>query len=294
MSALGLLNGALVWGLIWYPMRILQDNGISAELTSLLIYLMALVFGSAAFGSAYREFGSHTRALLLIGFSAGWANLAYGLAVVHGEVMRVLLLFYLAPLWTVILARVLLGEVLTRYGYVVIGLSLAGALTMLKEPGVIFPIPQNAAEWLGLSAGVAFAWTNVLARQYADVSLAAKAIAVWWGVTLLAAAVVALNFAQIEILSDATPQHWIWLGVMGLAVWLATLTVQYGLRGLPASQAIVILLFELVVAAISSYFLAAESLSAREWAGAAMIIAASLFSGKLDAKVDRNDAAKAA
>lgn len=275
-------------------MRILQDDGISAELTSLLIYLLALALGSIVFASAYRDFRGHARALALIGFSAGWANLAYGLAVVHGEVMRVLLLFYLAPLWTVILARLLLGEVLTRYGYVVIGLSLAGALTMLKEPGVMFPIPQNAAEWLGLSAGLAFAWTNVLARQHADVPLAAKSIAVWWGVTLLAAAVVALNPGQSAVLFDATPQHWIWLTVMGLAVWLATMTVQYGLRGLSANQAIVILLFELVVAAVSSYFLADETLTAREWAGAAMIIAASLFSGKLDAKVERNDTAKAA
>lgn len=265
-------------------MRILQDGGISAELTSLLIYVVALVLGSLVFASAYRDFRGHTRALALIGFSAGWANLAYGLAVVHGEVMRVLLLFYLAPLWTVILARLLLGEVLTRYGYVVIGLSLAGALTMLKQPGEIFPIPQNAAEWLGLSAGLAFAWTNVLARQHANLPLAAKSIAVWWGVALLAAAVVVLNPGQGDALLGATPQHWVWLAVMGVAVWLATLTVQYGLRGLPANQAIVILLFELVVAAASSYFLADESLSTREWAGAAMIVAASLFSGKLDAK----------
>lgn len=286
LSALGLLNGALVWGLIWYPMRILQDAGISAELTSLLIYLLALALGSVAFASAYRDFRSHARALVLLGFSAGWANLAYGLAVVHGEVMRVLLLFYLAPLWTVILARLLLGEVLTRYGYLVIGLSLAGALTMLKEPAVIFPVPQNAAEWLGLSAGLAFAWTNVLARQHANLPLAAKSIAVWWGVALLAAAAVALNPAQSAVLSGATPQHWTWLAVMGFAVWLATLTVQYGLRGLPANQAIVILLFELVVAALSSYFLANESLSTREWLGAAMIVAASLFSGKLEAKPD--------
>jgi drug/metabolite transporter (DMT)-like permease len=42
--------------------------------------------------------------LLLIALVAGGCNLGYVLATVHGEVMRVLLLFYLAPLWTVLLA----------------------------------------------------------------------------------------------------------------------------------------------------------------------------------------------
>lgn len=251
-------------------------------MTSLLIYLLALLLGSVFFARSYADLRQHRKALLLIGFSAGWANLAYGLAVVHGEVMRVLLLFYLAPLWTVLLARLLLGEVLTRYGYGVIALSLTGALTMLKQPGIFFPIPQNRAEWLGLSAGLAFAWTNVLARQYASLSLRSKSLAVWIGVAALSAVAVSVQPSQVSDLATVGQLDWLLVVTLGLAVWFATLTVQYGLREIPSSQAIVILLFELVVAAISSYWLADESLTPQEWIGAAMIIAASLFSGKLD------------
>ncbi|MDP2784248.1 MAG: EamA family transporter, partial [Sulfurimicrobium sp.] len=65
-----------------------------------------------------------------------------------------------------------------------------------------------------------------------------------------------------------------------------TLTVQYGLSHTPANQAIVIFLFELVVAAISSYFLAGELMTMQEWLGGAMIVAASLFSGKLEQQHD--------
>lgn len=42
--------------------------------------------------------------------------------------MRVMLLFYLAPLWTVILSRLLLGEVLTPAGVGVMLLSFGGAM----------------------------------------------------------------------------------------------------------------------------------------------------------------------
>jgi drug/metabolite transporter (DMT)-like permease len=47
---------------------------------------------------------------------------------------------------------------------------------------------------------------------------------------------------------------------------------------------VVILLFELVVAAISSQWLAGEMMGPREWVGGAMIVAATLFSMKLEHK----------
>ena len=74
-----------------------------------------------------------------------------------------------------------------------------------------------------------------------------------------------------------------WLLVAGitLALMLATFTVQYGLAHVPANRAVVILLSELVVAALSSRWLAGEIMDAREWIGGAMIVAATLFSMRL-------------
>ena len=43
-------------------------------------------------------------------------------------------------------------------------------------------------------------------------------------------------------------------------------------------------LFELVVAAFASYFLANEAMGLREWFGALLIVSASLLSGKLYAE----------
>ena len=131
--ALALLTGATVWGIIWYPYRALQAAGVSAELASAATYAIALVAGLPI---ALR--GRHslrpTPPLLWIGLAAGWSNVGFVLAVVYGEVVRVTLLFYLAPLWTVLLSFLLLGERLDRHGVVVVALSLAGAVTMLWTP----------------------------------------------------------------------------------------------------------------------------------------------------------------
>ena len=131
LAVLGLLSGAVTWGLIWYPFRILEQAGVSGELSSFLTFLFALVAGGLIFSGSWRRLRRAPTILVWIGLSAGWANLAYVLAVIHGEVMRVLLLFYLAPFWTVIFARVLLAERLNGAGWLVMGLSLSGAVVML-------------------------------------------------------------------------------------------------------------------------------------------------------------------
>jgi drug/metabolite transporter (DMT)-like permease len=60
------------------------------------------------------------------------------------------------------------------------------------------------------------------------------------------------------------------------------LALQYGLSRMAANRAIVILLFELVVASVAAYFLAGETLAPRDWIGGAFIVAASVASGWLE------------
>ena len=79
-----LLTGAIVWGLIWFPFRALQEAGISGETASLVTYFLSLVAGLIVIRGAFREIRQAPLILLWIGLSAGWTNLAYVLAVIHG------------------------------------------------------------------------------------------------------------------------------------------------------------------------------------------------------------------
>ncbi len=282
LAVSGLLSGAVVWGLIWYPYRLLAEAGISGSLSSLLTYIIALALGLMFFHGAFGQLRRSGWLPILIGISAGWTNLAYVLAVIDGEIMRVLLLFYLSPFWTVILAHLLLREKTILAGYGVMVLSLTGAVVMLWRPEFGLPLPQNRAEWLGLSAGLMFALSNVLARKAHHLDIQTKSVSIWVGVALLSLLPVLWAPAEASSMMKLPLNGWLWLLVIGVAIFCITLTVQYGLSRTPANQAIVIFLFELVVAAVSSYFLAGEAMTAQEWLGGAMIVAASLFSGKLE------------
>ena len=277
----GVLTGALVWGLIWYPYRELQAIGVSGPLATLLTYALAMLCGAFVLPRVWRERSTFGWWGLLLVLSVGWANIGYVLGMLHGEVMRVLLLFYLAPLWTILFSYGILGERLDRYGYFVVALSLGGAMIMLWRPQLGLPLPQNQSEWLGLSAGMGFALSNVTSRRAAHLSVKMKSFSLWLGTVALTLPFLLWQDGVAAQLAGISPVTWLLLAIMGLVLCAISFAVQYGVTHLPANRAMVLFLFELVVGAVSSYFLAAEAMGWREWAGAVLIVSASLLSGKL-------------
>ncbi len=281
LAIASLVYAATLWGLVWYPYRLLDQAGVGGIASGFFSYATPLLLLGWLHVRALRAARGHWLWLSALGLAAGWTNLAYVLAVLEGEVVRVLLLFYLSPLWTVLFARVLLREKLNRAGWAVMALAAGGALVMLWQPGE-WPLPGHRAEWLGLSAGVMFAASNVISRHLDGVAEGAKSVSVWAGVAVLALIGLALRPAELDFMATAATGTWLLLIGIGFAIGSMTYAVQYGLARVPANQAIVIFLFELVVAAIAAYFLSDERMGVQEWVGAAMIVTASLFSGRME------------
>jgi len=281
LPTFGLLFGSVVWGLIWYPYRLLEQAGIGGILSSFATYGFALLLGGVIFARHWRDLAKLPREALWIGVAAGWTNISYVLAVLGGEIMRVLLLFYLAPLWTLLLARLLLGERAGRQGLVVMALAVSGMLTMMWQGASTLPMPQNGAEWMALSAGFGFAITNVLTRWAGHITLKSKSLSVWAGVCVISLAFFLVEQQPLQPLISLGFNNWFLIAAMGLLLAVTTWLVQFGLTHTPANKAAVLFMSELVVAALSSYWLAGEEMGLREWVGGGMIIAAALYSERV-------------
>ena len=277
-AIVALVAGALIWGLIWYPYRILRDAGIDGILAPTITYAMAFVFGLAFF-RRWRTGLTFSWPLVGLALAASGCNLGYVLATMNGVVVRVLLLFYLAPLWTVFLAHVLLGERLNRFGAFVVLLSLCGAATILWQPGMTVPLPRGKADWLGLGAGFSFALFNVLSRYVRDISIETKSMVSFAGVAIVGLVLVAAGFGTPAM--PGSLSVWWMLALIGFVLVMANLIVQYGLVRIPSNRAIVIMLSEVGFAALASWLLAGEAIGLREWVGGAMIVTASLFSARM-------------
>ncbi len=216
------------------------------------------------------------RDLAVMALASGICNVTFILAVIEGEVVRVLLLFYLSPLWTIVLGWLLLRERPALADWGVILAAMTGAVVMLWEPRVGYPLPGSRADWLALVSGFSFALANVEIRKLQEIPVVHKTFASWMGV--LAVAIAWLAWTGGFVPPAVGPGVWAaaaLLGVFGMVVM--TLSVQYGVTHLPVHRSAILLLFELVAGALSSWWLAGEMLRPSEWVGGSLIVLSALM-----------------
>jgi drug/metabolite transporter (DMT)-like permease len=281
--ALALMFNAFVWGVSWWPFRQLEHAGLHPLAATTLIYLLAVAAIACWQPRAWREVLAHPALWVLIGAS-GTTNAAFNWAVTIGDVVRVVLLFYLMPLWAVLLARVLLHERLTRLVLARVVLALAGAMVILWPDDGGWPLPRTLPEVLGVIGGFSFALNNVMLRREAARSEGARALAMFSGGALVAALLAGGLSMQglVPALLPAPAPGWIAGAVaLGLLFLAGNLALQYGAARLPANATAVIMLTEVLFASASALALGAGTLDARlAWGGIAVIAAALLAAGE--------------
>jgi len=273
-----LLLSASLWGVFWYPLRVLDDLGLAGLWSTLTIFGSALAFGMVLLLLRRTGIRSHPLLLLVLAAASGWCNVAFIQAVLDGNVVRITLLFFLSPLWTVLLGRMILGERLSRSAQITLLFAMAGAVFMLWDNALGFPWPQDRADWLAISSGLAFALSNVMVRKLYEEDIWVKTVFAWVGVVILAAAWIVVVDSPWPQVSQSVLGATMVLG--GLAMSVMTLLVLYGLTHMPAHRAAVILLFELVAGALSAQWLTEEVVLLREWAGGALIVTAAYFAAR--------------
>jgi drug/metabolite transporter (DMT)-like permease len=278
LPALALVFNAFVWGVSWWPLRRLDAAGLHPLMATVLIHLFAIAAIGLSRPGAWREV-ARTPALWVVALASGTTNAAFNWGVTIGDVVRVVLLFYLMPLWAVLLARLLLGERLTALAAVRVLLALVGAAIVLRPPGGGWPFPRDAAEALGILGGFSFALNNVMLRREAARDGAARALAMFAGGVLVAGAVSAVLMARGTVPGLPAPAPgWVLGAALLAAVFLASnLALQYGAARLPANTTAVIMITEVLFAAGSALALGGGSLEPRVAAGGALIMAAALL-----------------
>jgi len=272
LPVLSLLLTASLWGLVWYPLRLLEGQGLSGLWVTLSSYGAALVLGLVWLWRSRSDWQYKPLVLGMMTLAVGWCNVAFVLAVLDGTVLRVLLLFYLSPLWALLLGWVLLEEHPGASGLLVFVLALAGAITMLWDPDLGVPWPRDRADWLAVSSGFAFSFANVMVRKSPRVSMQTKSAASWLGVVLVAGIWILIVQEPFPLVQVSTWFAAALLGWLGFVVM--TVTVIYGVSHMPVHRSAVILLFELVVGAVSSLILTDERVLLQEWLGGALILTA--------------------
>ncbi len=278
LPILALLATALFWGLLWYPLRWLAEHGLPGLWATAVLFTSALMLGLPWLWRYRGQAASRPGLILGLLLSSGWCNTAFILAILDGQVVRVLLLFYLSPVWAVLLARLFLGERLPSLAMITLALAMGGALIILWDPALGMPWPQGSSDWLAISSGLAFAVSNVFIRMGQDMSVALKTVSAWLGVTLLSGVMLLAGAGGQVVWNLTAALVAVALGVFGIVVMSTCLV--YGVSRMPVHRSAVILLFEVVVGAVSAQWLAEEALGVAELLGGTLILAAAWLASR--------------
>ncbi|MGL4768484.1 MAG: DMT family transporter [Formosimonas sp.] len=277
----GLVEVAVFWGLSWVGYRALHQMGMSGMgagvATSIAAALLAAFLGYRGLVQGAWRVTPWWMLALMMGGSAV-SSLAFTWGMVHGEVMRVMLLFYLMPVWSCIGAHFILHERANWAGWLGVLLGLLGAALMLYDPALGAPWPATPAEWAGLAAGIGSATLNVVLRKAPPMTQDVRTFFLSLGGVILG--VLWLPFEDGSHLPRLAQASWA-LGLIALMGGLLVLTshlYQFGMVNLNTHQAVVIMPFELVVGAVSSWLLAGELMTWNAWLGGVLILAASVVS----------------
>ena len=273
---LGLLANALVFGLSWWPFREMQARGLHPLWATALMYGLSFVIISLLHPQWFRHFRTHPQLWWLF-IGSGLTNMGFNWAVTMGDVVRVVLLFYTMPAWSVLFAWWLLGERPTRMSLLRLLLALAGVALVLKTPDTPWPIPNSAIDYLALLGGASFALNNTMLRKLADLPESVRMGAMFSGgmvITAVAASAL-LPTGQIGLASDTS---W-WPYALGLALCLllSNLSLQYGAARLAANTTALVMLSEILFATASSVALGVSELSLRKIAGGLLIVFAAIL-----------------
>ena len=270
-----LLANAFVWGVSWWPFRQLNALGLhSLWATSFAFFASTLVI-SVWRPRAWPDLLANP-ALVWLLLASGVTNAAFNWGVMIGEVVRVVLLFYLMPVWSVLLARWLLGERISAAALLRIALALTGAAIVLWDPTVGLPLPASLPDVLGLVGGMSFALVNVMVRRHAAAPDSARALAMFVGGFTVAGSMAVLLSSGGRI-APLPPASFGWIaGVSALALVLlaANFALQYGAARLPAGVTALVMLSEVLFAAVSAAWIGGEPLTLPMLVGGALILVA--------------------
>jgi drug/metabolite transporter (DMT)-like permease len=275
---------ASLWGLWWLPLRALVDAGLTGPALNAALYGIASMVLLPWFWRRRARLAAGGLLLLGAGGLFGAALVSWNLALILGEVVRVTLLFYLAPVWATLLTVALLREPVGGLRVVSVVLGLAGAAVLLGFADGL-PLPRAAGDWLGLAAGVLFAFSVTLVRKGEAISGLEQTLVSFAAATLLS---LLLLLVAPQPSGPIASSVLAWAALAALT-WLLPCTwlLLWGARFLEPGRVSLLLLLEVAVAAISAALVAGEPFGLREAGGCFLILAAGALEGGAELRLGR-------
>lgn len=273
-----LLLSSIGWGLTWIPIKTIQKMGLPAE------HLIFIAFSSAAIALLpwmYRQRHLWLPAIglmLLLSVFGGFANMAFQTAMAKGDVIRVTILFYMLPVWSMLGGWWILKERIDKRRMCALLFCLGGAVCILEAWQISWST-FTVIDALALGSGFGLAASNILFRFTASIPLASKIGFMFIGCVVFIGFSL-LTSPPIDAIDTSTIKPFALASLYGLC-WIMLITVgsQWAVTRIEASRSAIIIVMELVVAIGSVVIITQSQLTSNELIGGVMVFIAALLEG---------------
>ncbi|MSP83257.1 MAG: DMT family transporter [Alphaproteobacteria bacterium] len=275
--ALSIVASALIWGAWWIPLRTLENHGLSGSWATVWVYGIGFAMLTPMLLVRRRRVFAGLGMFTLVALFSGTSLAAWNHALLTGEVVRSMLLFFVSPVWATLLAWVVLKQPMARLRLVSVPLGLLGAAVVLgADVGTL--VPRSEGEVAALIAGLLFAVASVVIRAATEVGDWEKTAA-----TFLGCAAGAVLAAMARPVGEA-PAWPIVVAVLPLVIAVAVVVLLpatwlevWGNSRLDPGAVNVIFQIEIVIAALTASWLTSEPFGWREAIGGGLIVGASMI-----------------
>lgn len=156
LAKAGCIYSGLVFGIYWIPLRALSEYGFEGVWSTLLFTGIPALLVLPLFYWRRQVFLAVRWRFHLTCFLLGAAYALYASAFLYTEVVKVIALFYLLPIWGFLLARIFVAERITAVRWFSMLCALLGLWIILgMRPGI--PWPNNIGDSMALIAGLTWA-----------------------------------------------------------------------------------------------------------------------------------------
>ncbi len=198
---------------------------------------------------------------------------------VYGDVARIVLLFYVNPVWSVLLERLILKTRITPGRGAALAVGLIGMI-ILNYDGEGLPLPRSFAEWGGLAAGFCWAIALVTMRMTPKVGMVEKAFLQYVTAMIVGGAILALGIFPPQ--ADWAAVNWpvaiLWVAVVaGIWVVPGLLLSFWAAARLSPTRASMLFMAEVVVGVVTAAIWTDYPFGWREAIGGLVIVSASVL-----------------
>lgn len=275
-AVLVLALSSIGWGLTWLPLKGLNEMGLDGMQLILIAFASGSVLLAPWLIKQFSSWKNSIRFMLMIALAGGIANASFQTAMYQGDVIRVMILFYMLPVWSVIGGKLFLKEKIDLVRMIAVTLCLSGAYIILD----IWHTSWQGISWidiLAIASGMGLAATNILFRFTQGIPVMSKVAFMFLGCTLL----IGISFTLSAPASMVADKIAIPLAIAYGAVWLTLITIgtQWAVTQMEAGRSSIIIVMELVAAVVSIALLTNAELKTYEMVGGVMVISAAILEG---------------